>query len=278
MTCSDSLVIPFSKFLCYCGWMRAICSVFVGSILVVSGLASNAEASELGRCSSGEHWVRAHERRAYLRADGTPVDASHVSAHCHPNPPSYAKWAERLRPGMPPGWLNKTEKQSAWTDEEKERILEALSSLPKELLAAPVNGIYRLKQSESYEKNPASGHDDTAAVYDSAFEKSQNLARVLGHEFAHRVYSQFSGVDARSYNSAADWRVVKTPSGEVVFVPMREAFVEEDGKEGPNEDFANNIEHFLFSPQSLKNKSPKVYDWIRQRYGDKFILVKGSEK
>jgi len=50
----------------------------------------------------------------------------------------------------------------------------------------------------------------------------------------------------------------------VVFVPMRDEFVEDDGKEGPNEDFANNIEYFLFRSQSLKMKAPKVYDWIRR--------------
>ena len=78
--------------------------------------------------------------------------------------------------------------------------------------------------------------------------------------------------------ASGEHQVVKTPSGEVVFVPMREKFVEDDGKEGPNEDFAKNIEHFLFSPQSLKKQTPKVYDWIRKRYGDKFIPVKGSAK
>ena len=59
---------------------------------------------------------------------------------------------------------------------------------------------------------------------------------------------------------------------------MREFYVENDGKEGPAEDFSNNIEHYLFQPEQLKIKSPKVYEWIRQRYGDSFKIVKGSQK
>ncbi len=59
-----------------------------------------------------------------------------------------------------------------------------------------------------------------------------------------------------------------------MFISMREGFVEEDGKEGPNEDFSNNVEYFLFEPSVLKIRSPKVYEWFSGKYGDKLQLRK----
>ena len=59
---------------------------------------------------------------------------------------------------------------------------------------------------------------------------------------------------------------------------MREFYVEDDGKEGPDEDFSNNIEYYLFKPDQLRSKSPKVYEWIRKRYGDSFRIERGPKK
>ena len=227
------------------------------------------------QCPAGEHWVRAHFRRAYIRADGIAVSAAHVSAHCHENPASYAAWAARLRSGLPPGWKSRGEQPIAWSEEERQRVLEALSYLPKELLVSSVEGLYRLRRSLLYAVNPAAGLGDNIALYDPAFDPKQNLARVLAHELAHKLYRQFTVADAKSYNSAAEWRVLKTPSGETFFLPMREHYVEEDGKEGPDEDFINNIEYFPFNPRMLRKLSPKVYDWIHLRYVDSFRLGRG---
>ena len=66
--------------------------------------------------------------------------------------------------------------------------------------------------------------------------------------------------------------VTRTASGKRVFVPRMDGYVEEDGTEGPNEDFSNNIEYFLFNPKNLHERTPKVYDWIRKRYGEEFKL------
>jgi Mlc titration factor MtfA (ptsG expression regulator) len=52
----------------------------------------------------------------------------------------------------------------------------------------------------------------------------------------------------------------------------RKGLVEADSVNHSEEDFANNIEYFLFNPKTLKEKSPRVYDWISKKFGDKLKL------
>jgi hypothetical protein len=53
-------------------------------------------------------------------------------------------------------------------------------------------------------------------------------------------------------------------------------FVEDDGRQGPREDFANNLEYYLFAPEVLKEKTPKAFDWMRKRFGDRIKIGRGS--
>jgi hypothetical protein len=61
-------------------------------------------------------------------------------------------------------------------------------------------------------------------------------------------------------------------------VPNRDdaSFVEEDGPESLPEDFSNNIEYYLFEPETLRRKAPKIHDWIKKKFGDSFKLSKGG--
>lgn len=52
-------------------------------------------------------------------------------------------------------------------------------------------------------------------------------------------------------------------------------FVEHDGKTSAEEDFANNVEYFLFDQAALKNKSPNIFSWIQKNLGQKLRLGKG---
>jgi hypothetical protein len=51
--------------------------------------------------------------------------------------------------------------------------------------------------------------------------------------------------------------------------------VEVDGKTSPEEDFANNVEFFLFEPDTLKTKSPNLFAWLQKTLGLKLRLEKG---
>jgi hypothetical protein len=229
-------------------------------------------------CLTNEHWVRAHHRNAYTKSNGVHYKAAQVSAHCQKNSKTYLGWNHKIKTGFPPGWQYVDEKTKEWSDNERERVLEALSDLPPELLANSVEGIYRLGTSNIYKLNPGAGHDEQIVLYDAAFQEDQNLARILAHEFAHKLYRQFYGTPmTKKYADVAEWKLAEIRgTKEKILYPNRDGFVAEDGKEGPDEDFSNNIEYFLFDPKLLKTKTPKVYDWISRKYGDKFKVRDGS--
>jgi hypothetical protein len=201
-------------------------------------IESSAEKFSKAECPEGEHFVRAHAQAAYRRMDGTFVSGSNHPLSCRKNQVSYIVWSPRIKAGMPPNWEFKTEKSKKWADGERERVLDALSSLPKFLLADEVNGIYRLKTSNQLRDNPASNFRDQFALYDPAFDGNQNTARILAHELTLG----------------------------------RKGIVAEDCRVSPEEDFANNIEYFLFDSKTLKEKSPKVFEWLSKKYGDKLKL------
>ena len=62
------------------------------------------------------------------------------------------------------------------------------------------------------------------------------------------------------------------------FINVRGTFVSDDGRDSPDEDFANNVEFFLFRPEKLKKTSPGVYDWLKKNYGDVFASPKGKTR
>ena len=110
-------------------------------------------------------------------------------AGCQKNPASYEVWHERLKNGFPPKWENKKEKPKTWSDEEKEKVFDALSILPVRLLENSIEGIYRLAVFNDYKDNPAANHENQIVLYDAAFKDMQNLAQILSHEFAHKSFS-----------------------------------------------------------------------------------------
>jgi len=220
--------------------------------------------------------VKSHFRRGYLRSDGTPVKATNVKSSCKEASAVYKFWSSKIKNGSPSDWPNKNEKQATWTAEEEERILEALENLPEELWSDVIKGLYRLKKSKDF-PNPASNGNGHIVLYDSAFESKRNLARILTHELAHISYQNLSKEDAPDYRRATNWGF-EASTGRVYYWKGRESgYVAEDGKISPEEDYANNIEYYLFEPEKLIEETPSAYNWIKKHFGGKFKL-KGGKK
>lgn len=227
-------------------------------------------------CPSGTYQVRTHPRSSYYRADGTFVSAAQVHEHCREKNAIYDIWAVRLKNGFPPGWPQKKEVLAKWTEDQRERVLEALSEFPEGLLRMPPKGIYRLSKSVLY-PNPASRADDVIVLYDSVFDRDHRLARILAHELAHQSYAHLNAADRNSYRGYVGWTNVEVKEDSIVWKERAGGYVEEDGRVGPDEDYANNLEYFLFQPDVLKVKTPKAFDWMTKHYGDKFKIGKGAK-
>lgn len=227
--------------------------------------------SEAQSCPKGEHWVSAHHRRSYYRADGTFVSATNVRAHCQSNWKSYDWWKDKFKTGLPGRWPYPKEKSKPWTEEEKERMFEALDEVPDQLKLKTINGLYRFAHSQSGDNPSTWVEGGMIGFYDSAFE-NHRLARVLSHELAHEYYDQM-GAGQEQYEEVAGEKVTKSGSSGPSSKQIRtEGFVEEDGNRGFEEDFANNLEYFLFEPKVLQSVTPSVYNWMREHFGSKFSV------
>jgi len=245
---------------------------FLGFLLSVSILCSSFKAMSVegSQCPEGQHWVHAYHRRAYYKADGTFVSATEVSAHCQGNPDNYHYWETKLKDGHPYQWLNKKEVSKSWTTEERERILEALGELPSGLWDNAIINIYRMNISQTTKGNPGSSIRGVTVLYDSAFDQAHNLAEVLCHELAHQNYLNLGQVDIASYAEENGWNNPKDIGGLNIWIPTRSSYVEPDGRDSPWEDYANNVQYFLFHPEKLHLVTPSAYDWIKYHFGDNF--------
>ena len=216
-----------------------------------------AYAAPQGQCPKGQHWVRAHFRRAYYRGDGTYVRATNVTAHCSTNQSGYDIWNAKLLDGRPSFW-QPDEKTANWTPEERERVLEALGELPRVLKDERINGFYRLKQA-ALPKNPASNNFSDIVVYDAAFSRDYNLTQVLGHELSHRLYGLLTDHEKDSFQMAGKWKLTKKQTYEVG--RPKSEFLRSNAMLNPEEDFCDIIPAYFLQPAKLKAISPRLFQW-----------------
>ena len=243
-------------------------ALFLFLFLGLAPLAFSKESS----CNLGQHWVRTYHRRAYYGSDGIFVSATTVSAHCQGNPPGYSHWKDELRTGYPPSWPHKNEKPKAWTEEERDRTLDALGELPETLWGEDHIKIYRMESSTTSTGNPSTSAKGVIVLYNSAFDQSHTLSEVLAHELAHENYRHLSPEDIKSYTEENGWNNPKDVGGPNLWIPTRTNYVEPDGHDSPWEDYANNIQYFLFHPAKLRFVTPSAYDWIKHHFDDNFKI------
>jgi hypothetical protein len=222
-------------------------------------------------CLTGQHWVKAYHRRAYHRTDGTYVSEANVTAHCQKNPRGYDFWKSLLLNGKPNGWPHDEEKTKAWTQEEVEKMLEALGDLPEELRIAFLRGIYRMDKSVVI-GNPSSAAPGVISVYDEAFSSKRNLAEVLAHELGHQVYYSLTKKERLDYGSVTNWTEVEKKDGSTVRASRECCYVRDNNKISPEEDFAGNVQYYLFHSNKLKEITPHAFRWITERFGDSFKM------
>ncbi len=229
-------------------------------MLVTAVLAAPQSPST---CGPGSHWVSAHHRRGYIKANGTVVKETDVSAHCQKNPSGYEKWNTKLKNGAPKDWDAKTGQPKEWSTEERERALEALSEIPN-FLKDELDNIYRMKNL-NHPENPASTRGANIVVYDAAFDSNQNLAQILAHEMGHRYLEGLSEADKKSFRKAAKWL------GSSDFQPGRpkEQFLRPNGMLSYHEDFADDMATYILNPNALKSVSPEIFGWMEKHVGPK---------
>jgi len=238
-------------------------------ILIVNFLNTNFVFAET--CPANTHFVKAHSRSGYYRYDGVYVRPTHVSSSCRANPQGYDLWKDKLVDRAPKGWPNKIEKFKRWTESEREQVIEALGRLPNELTNIKVKSIGRAAKSKD-PNNPASNFDDSIVLYDSAFNSKGGVDRILAHELAHRYYKAQPDEFLSRYQVSSLWYTSNPKTKNEKVLSLRDDFVAPDGTESPEEDFANNVEYFLYDRKKLKTVSPSIESWLEINLGDKLRL------
>ena len=216
---------------------------------------ANALSSD---CGEGQYLVREHYRSGYVRTNGVSVSPARVSAYCRnyatPNPPEIhflKKESQNSRP---------------WPIGEKKRIQDAFNKLPQVLTHVGKVTFYRGKK-DRVRGNPASVNTEKKeiTIYDSIYKN--NFERVIAHELAHILYRHLSNEERKVYSNVAEWKELDV-KGKKVLVNTRKTIIQPDSGVSPNEDFANNLEYYLFDKKALERKNPKIYQWIK-RYMEK---------
>ena len=226
-------------------------------------------------CPEGEYWVSPHSRKSYVRADGVTVSATSVKGHCRQKNKVEAHWAPRLKEGRPKIWEHQKEKFKSWREEEKIRFFEAMEFLP-EVLWLDLKGVeFHRAEKSVISKNPGSSLKNVITLYDLAFDKEQNLARVIAHELAHvlfRGYSPFEDIQARLVSGwTPDWK----SEGVESWRPLEsKVHVAHDSRESAEEAFANNLEFYLFEKGRTNVQAPHFANWIDDHYKGKMKLEK----
>jgi hypothetical protein len=100
----------------------------------------------------------------------------------------------------------------------------------------------------------------------------EQLPRVILHELSHFMIGREWKNQFAKYKEISGWSSL--PEGRAY---RSGDFVDPDGKFSADEDFANNIEFYLFEPKILKEKSPGLYKWIETNLGKFLLLAKGCQ-
>ncbi|MGB0453771.1 MAG: hypothetical protein ACPGJV_08640 [Bacteriovoracaceae bacterium] len=227
--------------------------------LLILGFIGETYASS---CPEGMYRVQGHYRQAHYR-NGKYVKGANVSPHCkHYRSDGPLKPEFKLR--MPKGWPQKKEKFKKCSKKNQKKINKALSTLPKILTNIGKLKIHCADRSV-YLGNPASSAPNVKIIvlYDSAF--SGDVKRYIAHELAHILYTRLSDEEKKILHKVSSWTEDKNGR----FKTKRKKFSEPDGAIDPDEDFSNNVEHYLFNKRHFRRDYPEIFKWLKNLFGDK---------
>lgn len=209
-------------------------------------------------CPDGTYKVRSHPRSSYYRTDGVFVSNSVVEEYCK-NYRSDGPHELIFNEKAPKRYPVKNEKFKKCTQSNTNQIAEIFSKLNKVLTSVGKIDIYCSERSIIHANNPASSFIEQKSIilYDLAF--NANLEKIISHELAHFLWENLSDIEKNTYYETAEWREIKELK---LYITKRSHFTASDGKTSPEEDFANNVEAFLYDRKNFDNNFIKISNLI----------------
>lgn len=175
-----------------------------------------------------------------------------------------ASWKRKIQSGLPPQWpYNETPSTLSATElDALKQILEKLSDhFPIDQLV----GIYKLERPRSLFSigTPSTYLEGKIVLYQKAFDRPENLLRILVHELAHHLHEHDLKAEFLDYKSSLKWTTQDSRPG---------PFIDSDSKDSPEEDFANNFENYVLAPKKLSDRVPRAFEWMQKRLKNKFQM------
>ncbi|MBL7545536.1 MAG: hypothetical protein JNL11_17085 [Bdellovibrionaceae bacterium] len=156
---------------------------------------------------------------------------------------------------------------------EREKILWAISRLPKGFIPKSLRGLVRATKVDFLSpQNPASSSEEFIIFFPPAFSSDIQIDRVLFHEVVHHLIINEWSSDFLKYKKESGWIGLKDGAF------RKGEFVETDGKASAEENFANNIEYFVFDQKILKETSKSIFDWINKNFKNRLKMENGCDE
>lgn len=175
-------------------------------------------------------------------------------------------WSSRLQ--------GKTEPFRPLAGDELTLVRNALSQVPKSFRPSNLKSFVRASGDGGIANafSAASSSDEYVILFPRAFSNLNMLPRIIAHELSHFLIENEWKRAFEEYRKISGWNSVKEENGH-----RSGDFVDPDGKFSPEEDFANNLEFYLFEPKTLEEKSPDIFKWIKKKLGAQLKLEKGCQ-
>lgn len=182
------------------------------------------------------------------------------SRKCH----TKESWQQKLKTGLPPRWPFAREKASPLSKEERELLEKILQRLPDSFPIDELTGIYKISSAKSLSTmgTPSTYLDGQIVLYQRAFDQPGDLTHYLIHELAHHMHETKLKDKFTDYKKSLQWTSETRPG----------PFLRSNGRQSPEEDFADNFEAYVLDPASFEQTVPKASSWMKKNFKDQFRL------
>lgn len=161
------------------------------------------------------------------------------------------------------GWTNKGEIFKKWKQDEIKVVLENLPKLPA--WTEIKSYFFRRAEKSIYNGNSATSEltQKSIILYDLFFKYPDKLG-AIGHEASHFLFPKLSLADRSEFETLSGWDV-EVKDDKIYVLPPKTP-LKPDSVIDKEEDFTNYMELYISSPNQLKRKNPKMFDFLSKRY------------
>ncbi|MBL7664298.1 MAG: hypothetical protein JNM93_04145 [Bacteriovoracaceae bacterium] len=201
--------------------------------------------------------ISQHEREGYH------VSKHPRKEHCRERWKSADHYIHQFKDDPIIGWNKKGENFKKWNLSEMQTLLELLPKLPAWVMLKDYS--FRRADKSIHQGNLATSEltKKTIIFYDNFFTYEDKLG-AIGHEASHFIFPSLTSKDVLEFSNLSGWDV-EIKGGKVYAIPPKQP-LKPDSVINKEEDFTNYMELYISNPKKLKERNPKIFDFLSKRY------------